>query len=145
MADVFSPAKRSEIMSKIHQPTKLEGAVHGWLCGTKIKHRMYPKVEGRPDIVIYPWGGGEPVYVWINGCMWHACPLHYRRPKTNSEFWRRHIEGAERRRRRRIAQLPYRRKLVVWEHDVRSGKFKEILLEAAGRGVSGLSLGGSEG
>lgn len=132
MTDVFSREKRSEIMSRIHQPTRLEARVHGWLCAMHIRHRMYPEAEGRPDIAVYD-GCSEPLYVWVHGCFWHACRKHYRRPKSNSDFWVRHIEEAERRRRRAFRRLPYARKLVIWEHEVRDGTFRRRLLEALGR------------
>jgi DNA mismatch endonuclease (patch repair protein) len=25
--------------------------------------------------------------VFVDGCFWHGCPDHCRRPATNSEFW----------------------------------------------------------
>jgi len=68
MADVFSREKRSEIMSRIHQPTRLETEVHRWLESEGIPHEMYPKVEGRPDVRIVLPDGGD-VYVFIDGCV----------------------------------------------------------------------------
>jgi len=122
-------------MSRIHQPTKLEAGVHNWLCGSHIRHRMYPDVEGRPDIALLR-DGGEPVYVFVDGCFWHCCPLHYRRPKSRQEFWVPHIEGSNRRREERRAKLPYRH-IRVWEHEVRDGSFKRILdLELNSSGAS---------
>jgi DNA mismatch endonuclease (patch repair protein) len=128
MADVFTPEKRSEIMSRIHQPTKLEMRVHGWLCGMHIRHRMYPKTEGNPDIV----DGGEPVYIFLDGYFWHCCPLHYRRPKSKVGFWVRHVEESNRRREELRARLPYRW-VRIWEHEVRDGSFRRRILEAVRR------------
>jgi DNA mismatch endonuclease (patch repair protein) len=134
VADVFSKAKRSEIMSKIHQPTRLERKVHNWLKGMKIRHRMYPDVEGSPDVrLIRP--GKDDVYVFIDGCQWHACKLHYRRPKSNRRFWVRHIEHAERRRMERRRRLPYPW-IRIWEHEVEDGSYKRIILSLVGRGAA---------
>jgi DNA mismatch endonuclease (patch repair protein) len=140
MADVFTREKRSEIMSKIHQPTRLERTVHNWLCGARIRHRMYPRVEGSPDIVIFP-DGGDPVYVFVDGCQWHCCPLHYRRPKSNTEFWIRHIEESNRRREELRGRLPYRW-TRIWEHEVKNGSFKRRILEAVA--VADCELAGIE-
>jgi DNA mismatch endonuclease (patch repair protein) len=116
-------------MAKIRQPTKLESAVREWLERVGIPHEMYPKVEGRPDVrLILPDGD---VYVFVDGCFWHGCPLHYREPKSNVGFWRRKIAGNLERDARR-ADLPYRW-IRVWEHDVRSGEFRRILAEVARR------------
>lgn len=33
------------------------------------------------------------VAVFVDGCFWHGCPLHYVASKTNSEFWAAKIES----------------------------------------------------
>jgi DNA mismatch endonuclease (patch repair protein) len=30
--------------------------------------------------------------VFIDGCFWHACPLHFVAPKTNVDYWEAKIE-----------------------------------------------------
>ena len=112
-------------MSKIHQPTKLEMYVHEWLTEEGIPHRMYPRIEGRPDIEILG-KDGKPIYIFIDGCFWHCCPVHYRRPKSNVEFWIKHIEESNRKREEKRKKLPYRW-IRIWEHDVKNGKFREII------------------
>ncbi len=37
----------------------------------------------RPDVV-FP---GARVVVFIDGCFWHACPIHGTSPKANSDYW----------------------------------------------------------
>jgi DNA mismatch endonuclease (patch repair protein) len=115
LTDRFSREKRSEIMSRIHQPTRLEERVRRWLEERGVPHEMYPKVEGRPDIRI-----GD-TYVFVDGCFWHCCPQHYRRPKSNEEFWIRHVEEADKRREERRAKLPYRW-ARIWEHELAPSK-----------------------
>lgn len=129
MVDVFTKEKRSEIMGKIHQPTKLEKRVHDWLKAKHIRHRMYPEVEGRPDVEVE--NGGDPFYVFIDGCFWHCCPLHYRRPKSRQEFWVPHVEGSNVRREERRRKLPYRW-IRIWEHEVRNNSFKERIMGSLG-------------
>jgi len=132
MADIFSRKKRSEIMSKIHQPTRLEKIVHNWLKRRGISHEMYPRIAGRPDIrIILP--DGSDVFVFVDGCFWHMCPKHYRRPKSNVEYWISHIEEAEARRRKARARLPYRW-MRIWECEVRDGSYRKILLDLVGDG-----------
>jgi len=113
-------------MSKIHQPTRIEGIVHKWLEEMGIPHRMYPKVEGKPDVEIL-CGEDEPIYLFVDGCFWHCCPLHYKRPKSNVDYWIRHVEESNRKREARRASLPYRW-LKIWEHDVQSGEFKQRII-----------------
>ncbi len=124
MTDTVSREKRSEIMSKIHSPTKLEAKVHNWLKAKHVRHRMYPKIEGRPDVEIE--NGGNPFYVFIDGCFWHCCPAHYRRPKSRQEFWVPHVEESNTKREERRKRLPYRW-IRIWEHQVGDNSFREII------------------
>jgi DNA mismatch endonuclease (patch repair protein) len=101
MPDVFTPAKRSEVMSLIRSKgnaatelrlVALMKAAHitGWrrhvclslpaLKGGVVKRRR-PKV--RPDFVFR----SERVAVFVDGCFWHGCPQHATRPKQNRKFW----------------------------------------------------------
>jgi len=38
---------------------------------------------GRPDIVLTT----GKLAIFIDGCFWHGCPLHYAKPRTRGEFW----------------------------------------------------------
>ena len=128
MADTVSKKKRSEIMSRIHGGLKnngLERAVHGWFKGSHVRHRMYPKVAGNPDAAVLT--GSDTVYVFIDGCFWHCCPKHYRRPKTNKRFWVPHVEESNRRREDLRKTLEYRW-VRIWEHEIRDGTYKQKLL-----------------
>jgi DNA mismatch endonuclease (patch repair protein) len=127
MADVFTPEKRSEIMSRIRSRSGLDRRVHAWLSRAGIRHRMWPRIVGNPDVALR---GGT--FVFLDSCFFHRCPLHYREPKSNRAYWRGHIRRNVERDRLR-ALLPYRW-IRIWEHDVRGGRFREILLEAAGGG-----------
>ena len=121
MVDIFTKEKRSEIMSRIRSESGLDRRVHGWLKAKHIRHRMYPKVEGNPDVHLKD----ADVYLFLDGDFWHCGPK-YRRPKSNVGFWIRHVEEANERREERRRGLPYRW-VRVWESDVRNGRFKEIL------------------
>ena len=124
--DKLTKEQRSKLMSKIHQPTKLEARVHQFLIASGIEHEMYPRVEGRPDL------GIGATYFFIDGCFWHCCPSHYRRPKSNLEFWVPHIEESNKRREEKRKKLPYEW-VRIWEHDVENGNFKDVILEAVER------------
>jgi len=121
MTDIFTREKRSEIMSRIRSKSSLDRKVHNWLCGRHIRHEMYPKVEGSPDIYLTDAGA----YLFLDGNFWHCGP-GYRRPKSNVNFWIKHVEEANVRREERRKRLPYRW-LRIWGNDVRNGRFKEIL------------------
>jgi len=125
MTDVFNKEKRSKIMSKIHQPTKIEDTVHEWLAEQQIKFVAYPKIEGRPDTELI-LDNGTRHNLFIDGCFWHCCPLHYKRPKSRQEFWIAHVEESNAKREELRKKLPYSW-TRIWEHDVKNGKFRDII------------------
>lgn len=47
----------------------------------------YPiRIEGRlirPDVVFTK----RMVVIFVDGCFWHCCPEHGRRPQVNGEYW----------------------------------------------------------
>ncbi len=105
MPDIFSPAERSELMSKIHgKETKPEITVRKYLFSKGFRYRKNDKrYPGRPDIVL-------PKYrtaVFVNGCFWHghegcrAAGL----PGTRREFWKKKIEANKQRDERKRRQL----------------------------------------
>jgi DNA mismatch endonuclease, patch repair protein len=88
--DVFTREKRSEIMSKIRPKwTGPERRLHAALKGNKVRHRMHPRLYGRPDAVLTGCGTA----VFVDGCFWHGCPRHHKPPKTNKRFWRKKVDG----------------------------------------------------
>jgi len=57
--------------------------------------------------------------VFIDGCYWHGCPLHYKVPKHNKSYWRKKILKNKRRDNEvnRIL-LNNKWKIVrIWEHE----------------------------
>ena len=119
MTDVFTPQKRSQVMSRIrgrgNQATELALAkllrrhgVTGW--------RRHAKLFGRPDFVFRR----ERLAVFVDGCFWHACPHHANMPDNNAAFWRRKLRSN--RRRDRLVTSTLKRQdwsvLRIWEHDL---------------------------
>jgi DNA mismatch endonuclease (patch repair protein) len=42
---------------------------------------------GRPDFAFL----GAKVAVFVDGCFWHGCPVHYQAPKSNKAFWKKKL------------------------------------------------------
>jgi DNA mismatch endonuclease (patch repair protein) len=59
------------------------------------------------------------VAVFIDGCFWHRCPLHYRQPSSNVEYWVGKVDRNVRRDEEVNAMLLKAGWTVVrvWEHD----------------------------
>ena len=86
MPDVFTKAKRSEVMSRIrsrgNRATELRlialmraQGITGW--------RRNARVFGKPDFIFR----AAKLAVFVDGCFWHGCPRHGRTPKTRAVFW----------------------------------------------------------
>lgn len=132
MTDTISRERRSEIMSKIQgglDRNSIERRVHNWLKGNRIRHEMQPKIVGNPDVYLKD----IDIYLFLDGCFWHCCPKHYRRPKSNQEFWIPHIEESNRKREKKRKKLSYRW-VRIWEHDIRNGAFKDVITALMGDG-----------
>ena len=120
MSDVFSVAKRSEVMSRIrakgNRSTELRAvtlfrsaALSGW--------RRSSKLFGKPDFV-FP---AAKVAVFVDGCFWHGCPKHCRLPKGNAEFWESKINRNRARDRAVSRTLTVKgwKVIRIWEHSLR--------------------------
>lgn len=148
MADFLTVAERSERMARIRSRgnagTEL-GMVRvlrglgftGWRRHVRVRGEARegePPVRVRPDFVFRE----RRVALFVDGCFWHACPLHGSRPGGNAAFWRRKLRGNVARDRRVNAAL--RRagwKVVrVWEHELR-GKNAPMLRRRLRRALGG--------
>ncbi len=105
VADVFTPRKRSQVMSAIRSQGNLsteralalafrKNGITGWrrhlpIFQTKRRKEIGMAASGsrrraiRPDFVFRL----ERLAVFVDGCFWHSCPLHSRPPKNNRRFW----------------------------------------------------------
>ena len=90
MADVLSPAQRSLCMSQNRgRNTKPEVVLRKACWSLGMRYSLGSKLPGRPDFVF----GRHRVAVFVDGCFWHGCPLHYQPPATRPDFWRKKIEA----------------------------------------------------
>jgi DNA mismatch endonuclease (patch repair protein) len=120
MPDVFTPAKRSDVMSRIRsRNTKPELAVRSILHRAGLRFTVNgPKnrsLPGKPDIVLPK----HRTVVFVHGCFWHGhpgCKL-FRMPKSRTEFWTAKIEGNRARdaRAQRALELMGWRVILVWQ------------------------------
>src|SRR6266446_8458701 len=121
MADVFSKANRSRIMAAVrstgNKATELrlvallrDNRIKGW--------RRQEKLPGKPDFVFKR----EKVAVFVDGCFWHGCPEHLRRPASNCEYWSAKINKNITRDRETTKRLRMLGWTVVrlWEHELKN-------------------------
>ena len=146
MPDVFTKAKRSDVMSRIRSRGNADTelalvrvfrmhGITGWRrhqrirCNvqrsTSISERSKLSVgrwkfslSVRPDFVFHR----QRLAVFVDGCFWHGCPQHGTRPKGNAAFWRAKL--ARNQARDRLVTRTLRkagwRVLRIWEHELAS-------------------------
>ncbi|MFW6383403.1 MAG: very short patch repair endonuclease [Nanoarchaeota archaeon] len=126
MGDVFSKAKRSELMSKIRSKnTKLEVNFRKKVFAKGLRYRIYPKnIPGKPDMV-FP---KSKLAVFIDGCFWHKCPKCFKEPVSNKDYWIKKIQynvDKDKRINQEIENMGWR-VLRFWEHEIKKNPEKCI-------------------
>lgn len=143
MPDVFSKAKRSEVMSLIrsrgNKDTEQRLAalfrthrITGWRRHVTLS---FPARAGsttppsrarvRPDFIFRH----ARLALFVDGCFWHGCPLHFRRPASRQPFWDAKIARNQARDTsvtRGLRRAGWR-VLRLWEHELTRANEKRIL------------------
>ena len=128
MPDVFTKAKRSQVMSRIrsrgNKDTELALAkllrrtrIFGW--------RRNKRVFGKPDFAF----SKLKLAIFVDGCFWHCCPKHSSLPEGNRSFWRRKLM-ANKRRDLLVSRTLRRagwRVLRIWEHELARKNEKRLV------------------
>jgi len=85
MTDIWTPEKRSAVMSKIRGITAPEKHLRARLVQLGIGGFKIGAKIGKitPDL-IFP---AQKIAVFVDGCFWHGCPRCYVRPKTHVKYW----------------------------------------------------------
>jgi DNA mismatch endonuclease, patch repair protein len=119
MPDVFSKAKRSDVMSRIrgrdNKDTELalmklfrRNHITGW--------RRHQPIFGKPDFVFRKMR----LAIFVDGCFWHTCPKHASKPKSNRAFWLHKLSTNKKRDQlvtRTLRKIGWR-VVRIWEHDL---------------------------
>ena len=115
MADIFTPEKRSWVMSRIRsRDTKIEKKTASLLRKNKIHYRRFPKIFGNPDFVVE-----KKVLVFCDGDFWHGYG-YGKKKRPQKKFWRDKIERNMKRDRKVTRKLRADGWSVVrlWEHNI---------------------------
>lgn len=80
---------KSEAMARVKgRDTRPELLLRRALWHRGLRYRINKRVANtRPDLVF----ASARLAVFVDGCFWHACPLHGTRPATNGDFWRKKL------------------------------------------------------
>lgn len=114
--DRMSAIKRSKIMAAIRSKnTKPELALRKalWLKGYRYRiHYGEEKID-----ISFP---KKKIAIFVDGCFWHACPIHSHYPKTNKNYWSAKLKRNVERDKAKAAKLSSDGWIVirVWEHEL---------------------------
>lgn len=113
-------AARRVMQGNRRSDTRPEKALRSELHRRGLRFRIDLKVgtgrsAPRPDVV-FP---RALVAIYVDGCFWHACPVHGVEPRTNSDYWRAKLARNVARDARNREALEREGWLVirVWEHE----------------------------
>jgi len=117
MVDVLTKEQRSYNMSKIRSSkTKPELKIKQLMRSLGFLYQ--PKgIEGKPDFA----DKERKIAVFVDGCFWHKCPKHYRKPVQNRVFWLKKINQNEKRDKKVSKALKKKgwKVIRIWEHDIK--------------------------
>lgn len=126
--DIWSKAKRSNVMSKIKgKNTKPEMILRSALFLLGYRYRIHVKdLPGKPDLVFPKY----KTVIFVQGCFWHyhqGCP-EGRIPSSNTEFWKEKLKKNVDRDLKNIEQLKKAKwkVVVVWECEIEKNLDKTI-------------------
>ncbi len=121
--DMFTEAKRSEIMARIRSKnSRLDLAMEALLHKARLRFVMYPKIYGKPDFLV-----GHNLALFCDSGFWHGRNWRRLRKRlqkgSNSSYWITHIATNRSRDREVNAELRKQGYNVVrlWSNEV----FKE--------------------
>lgn len=116
-----SPDKRSRIMAAVKSTgsksteRRLRAAlvkfrIRGWQIN--VSH-----LPGKPDFLF----SEQQIAVFVDGCFWHGCPKHYRRPSTSQTYWDAKVArnmARDKKNRARLRRAGWR-VIRFWEHEIK--------------------------
>ena len=115
MADIFTPEKRSWVMSRIRsKDTKIEKKMASLLRKNRIHYRRHHRLFGSPDFVVE-----KKVLLFCDGDFWHGYN-YAKKKRPPKKFWREKIERNMARDKKVTGTLRRDGWSVVrlWEHDI---------------------------
>lgn len=127
MADNLTKEQRHKNMTNIRSTnTRIEKDVTKALWNLGYRFRKNVKtLPGKPDIAIQKY----KIVIFLDSCFWHKCPGHFKKPKSNLEYWepkiKRNIE--------RDAEINQYYKdnnwhiLRIWEHEIKKTNFQNTI------------------
>ena len=85
MDDIDKDQRRKCMQANKRAGTKPEAILLPYMPGFEYQPAG---LSGHPDFA----DRGRRIAVFVDGCFWHGCPVHFSPPKTNADYWRLKIQ-----------------------------------------------------
>jgi DNA mismatch endonuclease (patch repair protein) len=127
-----SAAVRHVMLENVGRETKPERKLRSLLfrSGLRFRKDYSPVPNERVTVdILFP---RQRICIFVDGCFWHGCPLHFEIPKTHSSWWQEKIEDNRQRDARQTRLLTALGWTVIrmWEHEIKedsiSAKVRKI-------------------
>ena len=124
-ANVGRTTKAEQVLRDIVKP------LYRWAAWSA---RPDPKLRCTADAVIR----SLKIAIFVDGCFWHGCPLHFEAPSINTAWWREKIADNRQRDVRQTRALRARGWSVVrlWEHELQTESARETARAAIAKRMS---------
>ncbi|WP_455353547.1 very short patch repair endonuclease [Streptomyces sp. SYSU K217416] len=125
-----SAARRRNMQAIRSRDTKPEQLVRRLVHARGLRYRVaakpLPNLRRTADMVFRP----AKVAVFVDGCYWHGCPVHYVPPKTNPGYWSDKVARNVARDRETVQRLEDAGWTVLrfWEHESPEASADQIVL-----------------
>jgi len=83
---------RARLSAQRRRDTGIELDLRRRLHRDGFRFRLFIPVPARPRRTIDIAFMRERVAVMVDGCFWHACPLHRTQPSNNGEWWTKKLQ-----------------------------------------------------
>lgn len=128
MDNLTSKQRQKNMQAIRYKETKMEVIVSKALWNNGIRFRKnVSNLYGKPDIAIKKY----KIVIFLDSCFWHKCPIHYKRPKSNNEYWDKKIERNVLR--DKEVNSYYKEQgwstLRVWEHEFKTKESREEIID----------------
>ncbi len=123
-----TPAIRRKMQGQRARDTRPELAFRRHLHAIGLRYRVdhppLPGVRARADVVFTR----VKVAVFVDGCFWHSCPDHGKRPRANQSWWNAKLDRNEARDIATDRRLTTAGWIVVrvWEHEDPRGAASQV-------------------
>jgi DNA mismatch endonuclease, patch repair protein len=123
-----SPNVRYVMQQNTGRETNLEKLFRSELHKIGLRFRKDARPESSLRITADIVFSRRKICIFIDGCFWHGCPLHFKLPRNHSDWWLEKIEDNKTRDERQTRKLQERGWTVLryWEHEILSDDFPQI-------------------